>query len=434
MKTKTRNDYCLHLIRNCCYLALAISTILVSGFTVTYGEMLTWEDCTNEARQNNPDFISAREKINQAKANEGIARSQFFPQITSGASANVSGGSGIESSDSYSYSVSGRQLLFDGFKTIYDVAQARESVELSYLNYDIVSSNVRQKLRVTFVQLLEAEELVKLAEDIADRRKKNAELVKLRYEAGREHRGSLLTAEAKLLEAKFEVALAKRNLSLAKKQLNIMLGRQELLPIEVTGDFDIKYPLITRPDFNSLVEAHPYMKQLAVEEKIAKLSLKSAIAGFSPQLNASGSIGRSGSNFPLDNGSWSAGVSLSFPIFEGKRRKSEVSKAKSVFSQSQTDKQSGRDSILLTLEESYNDLQNAVDKVEVQKKFLEAAEERAKIAQAQYSAGLISFDNWTIIEDELVSSRKAFLSARANALLAGANWIHAKGGTLEYDE
>jgi len=434
MKTKTQNDYCLHLIRNGCYLALAIAAILAIGFTITYGEMLTWEDCINEARQNNPDLISAREKINQAKASKSIAKSQFFPQITSGAGANVSGGSGIESSDSYSYSVSGRQLLFDGFKTVYDVAQAREGVESSYLNYDIVSSNVRQKLRVTFVQLLKAKELVNLAEDIASRRKKNAELVKLRYEAGREHRGSLLTAEANLLEAEFEVAQAKRNLSMAEKQLSVVLGRQKLLPIEVMGSFDIEYHLITKPDFDSLVEAHPYIKQLAGEEKIAKLRIKSALAGFFPQLNASGSIGESGSDFPLDNDSWSAGVSLSFPIFEGNRRKSEVSRAKSVFNQSQTDRQSGRDGMLLVIEESYNDLQDAVDKVGVQKKFLEAAEERAKIAQAQYSAGLVSFDNWTIIEDGLVSSRKAFLSTRTNALLAEANWIHAKGGTLEHDE
>ena len=36
--------------------------------------------------------------------------------------------------------------------------------------------------------------------------------------------------------------------------------------------------------------------------------------------------------------------------------------------------------------------------------------------------------------DALVSSRKAFLSTRTNALLAETNWIHAKGGTLEHDE
>jgi outer membrane protein TolC len=62
-----------------------------------------------------------------------------------------------------------------------------------------------------------------------------------------------------------------------------------------------------------------------------------------------------------------------------------------------------------------------------------AAEERAKIAEAQYSLGLLQFDNWTIIEDNLVSAKKAFIDAQANALLAEANWVMAKGETLEYN-
>ena len=78
-------------------------------------------------------------------------------------------------------------------------------------------------------------------------------------------------------------------------------------------------------------------------------------------------------------------------------------------------------------------MQDAIDKVEVQQKFLQAAIERAKIAQAQYSAGLISFDNWTIIEDDIVSAKKSFLDTQADALVAEADWIQAKGGTLGYE-
>ncbi len=59
-------------------------------------------------------------------------------------------------------------------------------------------------------------------------------------------------------------------------------------------------------------------------------------------------------------------------------------------------------------------------------------EERATISEAQYSSGLISFDNWIIIEDDLVMAKKSYLEVQANALLAEANWIQAKGGTIEY--
>ena len=86
----------------------------------------------------------------------------------------------------------------------------------------------------------------------------------------------------------------------------------------------------------------------------------------------------------------------------------------------------------MALEQTWAALQDSVGTVGVQKKFLDAAEERAKISEAQYSLGLIQFDNWTIIEDDLVNAKKTFLNAQANALLAEANWIQAKGETLEY--
>ena len=76
--------------------------------------------------------------------------------------------------------------------------------------------------------------------------------------------------------------------------------------------------------------------------------------------------------------------------------------------------------------------QDAIEQVEVQKKFLDANQERSRIASQQYSTGLLTFNEWTIIEDNLVSTKKTFLNTQANALLAEANWIAAQGRTLEY--
>jgi outer membrane protein TolC len=112
----------------------------------------------------------------------------------------------------------------------------------------------------------------------------------------------------------------------------------------------------------------------------------------------------------------------------------EVDQARALYNQARENERSAKDGIILALEQGWAGFQDAVETVEVQKKFLAAAQERATIAEAQYSLGLIQFDNWTIIEDDLVSSKKVFLNVQANALLAEANWIQAKGETLEYAE
>ena len=72
--------------------------------------------------------------------------------------------------------------------------------------------------------------------------------------------------------------------------------------------------------------------------------------------------------------------------------------------------------------------------MEVQKKVLDAAQERAKISTAQYAIGLLLYDNWIIIEDNLVSAKKSYISAQNASLVAEANWVQAKGGTLDYDQ
>lgn len=397
-------------------------------------DLLTWQECVRQARQNHPDLISAGEELNQARASKAITRSDSLPQITGSLSAKTAKAATSGTVDTYAHSITGKQLLFDGFKTSYNIASATEDVRAAQYNYEVTSSNVRLSLRTAFVRLLRAQDLLDITEDITKRRKQNRELVTLRYEGGREHKGSLLTAQANLAQAEFEVARAGRNIDLAQSRLAKELGRRHVTPIKVKGDFQSKYSNRERPDFECLAASNPFLLELIAKKEAARFDLKSAKADFFPEVYANASAGRSDSHWPAHRDVWSAQVSLSLPVFEGGSRIAEVSKTRAELKQTQADERGGRDGVILTLEETWKELQDAVDTVQVQQKFLEAAEERANIAQAQYSTGLISFDNWTIIEDDLVSAKKSFLDAQADALVAGANWVQARGGTLDYDE
>ena len=394
-------------------------------------EILIWDDCVKEAKQNNPDLISAEEKLNQAKANKAIAKSKYLPRISSGMSGRRSETDTSDRTDTYSYDITGRQLLFDGFKTSYDIASAAENVKSAQYSYEVTSSNVRLRLRTAFVRLLAAQDLLNITEDIAGRRNKNVELVKLRYEAGRENKGALLTTQADLSQAEFEVVRAGRNIDLARRRLTVELGRTQLTPIIVKGDFEIKHPKRKKPDLELLSETNPFLHELIARKESARLGLKSAKADFFPEVYANTSAGRSDSDWPPRRDAWSAGVSLSFPIFEGGSRTAQVSRNKAVLNQRAADEKSGRDGVILTLEEAWKELQDGIDQVGIRQKFLEAGSERAKIGQAKYAAGLVSFDNWIIIEDDLVKAQKYFLDAQAAALIAEANWAQAKGEILD---
>jgi len=411
---------------------LAFLVFLGTGFTqLKAEEALTWQDCIKEAAVNHPDLISAQEGVKESQASKKITGSSAFPQIDSSASVSTAKANG-ETTDNYSFGATATQLLFDGLKTRDNVKVASENIKAAEFNYKFVSSEVRLRLRTAFINLLKTQELLKITQDIYNIRRSNLELIALRYESGIEHKGALLTAEANLAQAEFEIAQAKRALEVAQRELIKEMGRTKFSPVQAQGEFKISDVVLERPDFEKLADKNPSLGKLMAQKDAASFGIKAAQANFFPQLSAQAGANRSGSSWPAQDSRWNAGLTLSFPIFEGGLRIAQVAKAEALFNQAKENERSAKDGIIVAIEQAWNTLQDAVETSEVEKKFLNATQERAKIAEAQYSFGLIQFDNWTIIEDDLVRAKKAFLDAQANALLAQANWIQAKGETLEY--
>ena len=264
-------------------------------------------------------------------------------------------------------------------------------------------------------------------------RRENFELISLRYESGLEHKGALLTAEANLAQAQYEISQAQRDVKVAQRELAKEIGRIQDTSMKVKADFTLNENTKNKPDLEILAKTHPSLQQIVAQRNAAEFGLKSTYANFFPTISGQAGANKTGQRWSPQNDQWNLGVTLSVPIFEGGLRLAQVSQQKALLEQLRANEQSARDGIILKLEQDWAGLQDAADNVEVQEKSLVATEERSKIAQAQYSTGFISFDNWTIIEDNLVSAKKAFLDARANALLAEAKWIQAKGETLEYE-
>jgi outer membrane protein TolC len=404
-------------------------------------EILSWQDCVREAKAKNPDLVSAQEKLNQTKADKAIAKSKLFPQVDLSneyayktATSKASETRAVTHDYTY-FKLTGKQLAFDGFKVSNKVAEALENIKSSEYGYMVTSSNLRLDLRRAFVELLRAQELLKITEEIAKRRRDNLILVTLNYESGRENKGSLLTIQADLEESKLEVLQAQRLIQSAQVKLCKRLGRIEVAPVKTQGDFIVASLNRQRPDFDALTKANPLLKEIIAKKQAAVFNLKSAKADFFPSIYANASRERDHIGKPRDNTSeWSVGGSLSFPIFEGGLRIAEVSRARALYEQLVADERSTGNNVTVTLAEKWKALQDFMDEVKTRQIILEAAQERAKITQLQYSMGLVSFNDWIIIEDALINAKKIFLDVRSSLLIAEAEWVQAKGGTLDYEE
>ncbi|MCK9615428.1 MAG: TolC family protein [Candidatus Omnitrophica bacterium] len=415
---------------------LLFSCFFYPSTLVMAEEALSWHTCVKEAAKNHPDLISAEEGIKQSEATKKVTASALFPQVNSNldvSTGRTDNGTVSAAGDNYTYGVTGSQLIFDGAKTINNVNAAKENIKAAKENFRFTSVDVRLRLRKAFVNLLKAQEGVHIAKDIYKIRSKNLALIMLRYRSGLEHKGALLTAEANLSKAKLEIAIANRDVIVSQRQLAKEMGEIGSTSLAVNGDFEVKESVAQKPDFEILAKNNPSFQQLAAQVNSADFGVKAAYANFAPTLSGSASANKNDSRWAPHDDQWNLGLSVSMPVFEGGLRIAQVEQAKAALNQLKANEKSTRDGLIFTLEQTWALLQDAIENVKVQKEILFATEERSKIAQAQYSIGFMTFDNWTIIEDNLVSAKNTYLSAQAAALLAEANWIQAKGETLEYD-
>jgi len=409
------------------FIAVAVSSLQAE-------ESLTWQQCVSEARRAHPDLFSALALLQQAEADKRITEGSLLPKLGLVASSQQNGTTeqGIAASSVTSYALSAEQLLYDGHKISNQVASNEEAIKAAKYNFSAVSANVRFALRSAFTQLLLAQDLVGLTVEIAERRQKNVRLINLYYQGGKEHIGSLHQAQADLAQAEFEVSQAERGLALAQTRLASALGRDIHKPLRVQGSYRASDLSAEKPDLALLAKNNPLFQQLDTKTKVARYALDAAKSAVSPQLYLTSSVGRSSPDrWPFNAVDWRAGFTLSVPIYEGGSGRGRVSKARAVLSQQNAQEKSGYLQIFDTLEQNWKNFQDARRMVVVQKKQLDAAIDRSAIANAQYSNGLVKFNDWVIIENNLVGAKKNFLNAEANLLIAEAQWIQVKGGGLD---
>ena len=391
-------------------------------------ERMIWEDCIREAAQHNPDLAAAQEAVRKSQAQSKGAYGPLLPQLS--ANAGYADAKSGGRSQQYSAGLSVKQSLFSGFKNEAGVQKGKADLEAAAANLSVVKAQVSSDLKAAFAQLLFAQEQAQLVETIASRRQENVRLVELRFEGGREPKGAYLRSRALYRQADYEVSQADRALKVSQRQLARVLGRRETDRIVVQG-LQTALPG-SPPDFEALALQTPVRLEAVAQAQAAAAGVKVARSELFPDVSATGSLGRRGEKWPPGQDEWSAGVVLSYPFWPGGQNFFDVQSANAEERRLRESLRSTEDQTVLNLEQTFAAYQDAVQRVGVEQEFLEAAQARAKIARGQYTLGLLSFQDWDTIENDLISNQKIMLTSLRDALVAEASWerVQGKGAIL----
>lgn len=391
--------------------------------------VLTWEESVNEALNANPALASSRLSVDANRASYYSSFNGFLPSLSLSNSVSESNTS---RQPAYSASASASLTLFSVGQAA-SIRSAAASLNAAEASLRSTSAALRATLRQSFSALLFSHASLETARRITELRGHNAELVSLRYEAGRESKGNMLRAKAQALLAEVSVSIAGRDVRASQRTMARLLGREEFEAFVASGAFASAPPPSRPEDFRALL---PLRTDVAIAEatlRSSKASLDSANSVFWPTLSASYSRTRSGATeFPSSRSGWSAGASLSYALFGGGPAAAYLNtKASRLgYEKTQSDLSSARQNALADLENAWADYANASDQVVVQNALLEAARQRNDEADVRYGSGLLSFDDWEVIVSDRVSTERQALSARRSAMDAETAWHRALGRAL----
>ena len=412
---------------------LLIATLLsVSGALAQTNYFLTWEACLVKTKTYSPDLVSARAAVRELEYGIAAASSGFLPQIDGGLSAGTGqterSGSWT-SRDSSSASLSLKQDLFTAGGNTAKRKQAIARFEVGNEQYRKTLSDVELRTRLAYIDVLYAQDLVELTEKIEERRSNNVRLIQLRFDGGRENAGSLARSKAQLAQSAYEVREAKRSLEYALRNLAAAMGEMDAAA-GASGDLQANPP-DALGDLVGLMKQTPNYLIATTQIEASKQGMKVTRSARFPQINFKGSAGiGDNTGFEIYDGSWSVSLNASMPIYTGNRLKSNVAAAKEQIIQSEMDLLDTANTLMATLQQRWNGYADAVESEDVQKQLFEAEQLRAEISTAKYKQGLLSYEDWDIIESNLINQGKTHLLRRRSSEQEQARWKNALGWSI----
>ena len=194
---------------------------------------------------------------------------------------------------------------------------------------------------------------------------------------------------------------------MAQAQLARALGRDSAAEFVLRG----RVPT-SDPDPNlkleQLVYETPDHRRSAAEESASRYALGAARAPFYPALDLSGSLGTGESDFFPDEGRWQVGVSLCFlfqrrpGLLRGQERQLLPRRG---HGQPPGRRPADSDQAAPGAERFSRGGGTGTGR----RGYLDAALVRAEIARNKYNNGLLSFEDWDIIENDLITRQKTVI-------------------------
>jgi len=384
------------------------------------------------AFENSPVYGESRVSLEQSRIQFYQVLAELLPTAYVTGSYTRSDYQGSTSS-SYDGSLQLTMPVFD-LDIISSIFVAHGQMKGSSIQHEADAANLVLRTKTAYYNLINALELLNSSEITIERAHENLKIVQAKYELGAASRLELLQGEVFYLNAQQEKSRARTLEISAQEELRSILG--------IVGDIyptDMLIPpeSAVMPDLDSLMmilyQAN-YEVRIAKEfRNVSKMNLISSYLAFLPRVSMFYGYNVLSDSFVFDfqyyrdNAVKNYGISVSFPIFEIKRLVFGYINAKKDLQRSEFAQRRAELEAEKVLRTTYYSLRESLDKLQLAKKSLDAANEAAIISREQYALGIISFLDFLTAEKSIYDARVSYTSALSEYYVQQATFSYLLG-------
>jgi outer membrane protein, multidrug efflux system len=393
-----------------------------------------------EALKNNFDARTAAWRVEEARAQYGIAQSAYFPHV------NYSAGGVRQKNSSFSSPVTQPQNLVSAnvsFGWELDlwgrIRRLNESAKAQFLATEDARRGVLLSLvsdvATAYFQLRELDNELLIAQENTQAFQETYNLFQRREKEGNASGVETARALGALGSVASSIPETERAILAKENQLNFLLGRNPQ-PIPRTSPLPVLPPMTPAGLPSQLLERRPDVRQAEQTLISANANVGVAKADFFPTLSLSGLYGGVSNDLStlLSTGkTWSIGAGLVGPLFQGGAVLRAYQASKAQWEEAKVQYEATVTSALGDVSVSLTDRLKLVDTVKEKTRSVDGYREAVHFANTRYLSGLASYFEVLDAQLDLFPAENALAQSQRDQFLAVVNLYRALGGGWKPD-
>lgn len=421
--------------------------LLTCLFTAQANGNWTLQDCIDHALQHNIQIQKNRlsEKTSQqttaeskaallpslsASLSEAVAYRPFQKQGGSFVNGSVTSSTSNNTIANGNYGVNASWTIWNGNQNRNTIKSSQISEQIASLQTQQTANSIQEQIAQLYVQILYTQEAVKTNEKLLENDEQLLRRGQELLRNGKATQADVAQLQAQVDNGKYDVVNSRTQIASYKMQL------RQLLQLSDTVDFNIQTPesldsqlinyiptidnvyqaaLVSRPEIKS--------SQLAIEQ--SDLDVKIAKGAYSPTISLTAGLsdshmtgtGQNIGNQLRDNFDGQIGVNISIPIFDNRKRKTTLEKAKINQLSSQFDLKDNQLNLRNTIESYWLEATNNKQKYEASKSQVKSQRTSYELVSEQFKEGKQNIAQVLESRTSLLSAEQTMLQSQYTTLL-----------------